>query len=546
MELMQYIKRVLRWWWLFALSTAIAAVISYYASSQLPRIYQTTTTLLVGQVIQKENPTGQDFYTIEQLAESYSQMAIRQPILQASIDSLGLKMNWQALKGRVNAHTIPRTQLLAITVQDNSPERAVAIADEIARQLILQSPTSPQNQDRAERADFVQNQLVALEGRISRAEDRLAKLDKELDAALSARRIQDIESEKTSLQSFINEWQTNYVALFSFLQGGDSPNYLTVIEPAQLPIKPVSPDVKTNVLLAAATGFLLALGATLLLEYVDDTIKTAEDLTQSVELTALGSIVRIKGKSYKDKMAIAHTPFSPIGEAYRLIRTNIRFMAVDNPAKLIMFTSANPGEGKSTTAANLGVVMAEAALRTIIVDTDLRQPTMHKIFQVPNSSGLTDLLFSPDLNIDEQLINTGYENLQLITSGPLPPNSSEILGSNRMAELLERLREKADVVIFDSPPVLAVTDASVLSNRVDGVVLVLQVKRSRRADIKEAINRLRRVGANILGGVLNQVSPGQDAHYYYSYYSRRQPGVLNKQGQVLQRSWWRRWSFLNK
>ena len=121
MELSQYFKSVLRWWWLLLLSTGIAAVASYYASSQQPRIYQTTTTLMVGQVIQKANPTGQDFSTIERLAESYAQMAHRQPILQATIDSLGLKMSWQALKGRVNAYSIPRTQLLAIRVQDTSP-----------------------------------------------------------------------------------------------------------------------------------------------------------------------------------------------------------------------------------------------------------------------------------------------------------------------------------------------------------------------------------------------------------------------------------------
>ncbi len=541
MEITQYFKRVLRWWWLFLLSTAIAGAISYYASSQLPRVYQTTATLLVGQVIQKTNPTGQDFYTIEQLAESYAQIAVRQPILQAAIDSLGLKMGWQFLRSRVNVTPVPRTQLLAVTVQDTSPERAVAIADEIARQLILQSPTSPQNQERVDRSAFVQQQLLSLEGRISRAEERLQELETELDSALSARQIQDIETEKTGLEALINEWQANYVSLLSFLEGGDSPNYLTVIEPAQLPTYPVSPDIKMNVLLAAAAGFALALGAVLLLEYIDDTLKTPDDLMRVTGITALGSVMRIKGKSYKEKMALAHEPFSPIGEAYRLIRTNIQFMAVDTPAQLIMGTSASPGEGKSTTIANLGVVMAQADLRTIIVDTDLRQPTQHKIFRVPNSGGVTDLLLSPDAAIEEQLVNTGYDNLKLITSGPLPPNSSELLGSQRMGQLLEQLRFKADVILFDTPPVLAVTDASVLSNRMDGVVLIVHAKRTRRADVTEAVERLEKVGAKVLGGVLNQISMGDSSHYYYSYYSRRQPGASRRQATgAMVRRWWQR------
>lgn len=540
MDITQYLKRVMRWWWLFLLSTVIAGSISYYASSQLPRVYQTSATLLVGQVIQKANPTGQDFYTIEQLAESYAQIGVRQPVLQATIDGLGLKMSWQALRSRVHVAPVPRTQLLAVTVQDTSPERAVAIADEIARQLILQSPTSPQNQERVDRSQFVQQQLESLEGRISRAEDRLAELENGLDLALSAREIQDIETEKNSLEALINEWQANYVSLLAFLEGGDSPNYLTIIEPAQLPTYPVSPDIKMNVLLAAAVGLALALGAVLLLEYVDDTLKSPEDLMRETGITALGSVMRIKGKSIKEKMALTHEPFSPIGEAYRLIRTNIQFMAVDTPAQLIMGTSANPGEGKSTTIANLGVVMAQADLRTIIVDTDLRQPTQHQIFRVPNSSGITDLLLSADVTIDEQLVNTGYENLQLITTGPLPPNSSELLGSKRMAAVLKELRSKADVILFDTPPVLAVTDASVLSSRMDGVVLVVQAKRARRADVKEAVERLSKVGAHVLGGVVNQIAMGDGSQYYYSYYTRRQPGARRKSVMASARRWWQR------
>jgi len=431
-------------------------------------------------------------------------------------------------------------------VQDNSPERAVAIADEIARQLILQSPTSPQNKDRAERSEFVQKQLISLEDRISRGEDRLAELDAELDVALSARQIQDIETEKASLETLIFDWQSNYVTLFAFLQGSDSPNYLTVIEPAQLPYNPVSPDVKMNVLLAAVAGMILAFGAVLLLEYIDDTIKTTDDLTRWLGLTALGSVMRIRGKNYKDKMAIAHTPFSPIGEAYRLIRTNIKFMAVDNPAQLIVCTSANPTEGKSTTVANLAVVMAQSDLRTIIIDADLRQPTMHKIFRVPNASGLTDLLLSPNGKIEDQLINTGYDNLQIIPSGPLPPNSSEILGSRRMASLLEELRSVADVVIFDTPPVLAVTDSSVLSTQVDGVVFVTKAASTRHRDLKEAVNRIQRVGGHCLGVVLNQLSGMGGSHYYYSYYSRSRPGLQKQFEKTSSQQWWRRWLPLRK
>ena len=268
LELEKYFWAVLKWWWLILLSMIIAAAGSYYVGMQQPRIYQTTATLLVGQVIQQANPTGSDFNTTEQLAESYAQIAVRQPVLQATVESLGLNIDWRALKGQVNVAPIPRTQLLAITVQDAVPSRAVAIADEIAYQLILQSPSSPENQARQERSQFVQNELDDLESRIETARARKEELEIELESALSASQIRGLQTEIGNLESLINGWQRNYTDLLDFLQGGDSPNYLTIIEPAQLPIVPISPRVQLNVLLAAAVGFLLAVSVALLIEYI--------------------------------------------------------------------------------------------------------------------------------------------------------------------------------------------------------------------------------------------------------------------------------------
>ncbi len=541
MEIIKYVKRVLKWWWLVLLCTTIGAGASYVASSRQPKIYQTSATLLVGQIIRTANPTGQDFYTVQQLAESYAQIAVRQPVLQGAIDSLGLNMSWQDLKWRVYAAPIPRTQLLAITVKDTSPERAVAIADEIAYQLILQSPSSPENQARQERSGFVRNQLDDLERRIKVAQTRVKDLEVELNTALSARRIQDLQSEIANLAELINTWQANYSDLLAFLEGGESPNYLTIIEPAQLPTVPVSPDVQMNVILAAAVGFMLALGGAIVLEYLDDTIKTPEDLSVSLGLPHLGSVGQMRGKDYKGKLITTHSPFSPTLEAYRLIRTNIQFMEVDRPAKSILVSSSSPGEGKSITAINLAITMAQADLRTIIVDADLRIPVIHKIFQVPNSGGLTDLLRSQPFKVDDYLKNTGVDNLQVITSGPLPPNSSEMLGSQRMGELIHHLGEIADVVIFDSPPVLAVADAAVLSQRVDGVVLVIESRRARRDMAQQAVNRLRQVGAHLLGCVLNRVSgQGLDQHYYAYYTRSSERGLPEQVGEEKQRPWWQR------
>jgi succinoglycan biosynthesis transport protein ExoP len=540
MEITQYVKRVLRWWWLLLMCAGIAGAASYIASSRQPHIYQTSSTIMVGQVLSKANPTGQDFSTVQQLAESYAQIAVRQPILQGAIDGLGLKMSWQELTWRVYAAPIPRTQLLAITVKDTSPERAVAIADEIAYQLILQSPSSPENQARKERSAFVQGQLDDLEGRIEKAQARVKELEVELDAAFSARQIQDLQSEMGSLEALINNWQRNYSDLLVFLEGGESPNFLTIIEPAQLPTAPISPNVRLNVMLATAVGLALAIGGALLLEFIDDTVKSPDILSNSLGLTVLGTVGYMKGKDYKGKLISSHSPFSPILEAYRLVRTNIQFMELDQPNKSILVSSANPGEGKSITTVNLGVTMAQAGLRTIIVDTDLRIPVIHKILQIPNSAGLTDLLRSGQFEIDDYLKSTGIENLQVITSGALPPNSSELLGSQRVEELINYLEQRADVVLFDTPPILAVSDAAVLSQRVSGVVLVVDA-RSRRDTTMQAVNRLRQVHARILGCVLNRASARGSHYQYYSYYSRSDVrGLPEHVGKGRERRWWQR------
>lgn len=541
MELVQYAKRIVRWWWLILLCTGIAAAASYVATSRQARIYQTTATLMVGQVFQKANPSGQDFYTLELLAESYSQIAVRQPILQGTIDSLGLEMGWWDLQWRVYAAPLPRTQLLAITVKDTSPERAVAIADEIAHQLLLQSPSSPENLARQERSQFVQSQLDDLEERIDRAQVQVKELQTELETAFSARQIQDIQSEIAGLEGLISNWQANYSDLLNFLEGGNNPNYLTVIEPAQLPTVPVSPNVKMIVALASAVGFMLGLSGALLLEYIDDTVKTTEDLNASFGVTALGNVARMKGKDYKGRLVSAQDSFAPEVEAYRLIRTNIQFAAVDEPTKSIVVTSPSPGEGKSLTAANLAIVMAQAGHKTILVDSDLRMPVMHKIFQLPNVDGLTDLLRSPKSEIDETIKDTGIENLQVITSGPLPPNSSEMLVSLRMQELIQCLENMADMVIFDSPPILAVTDPAILSQRVDGIVLVVQTGRTHRGSIKQALNRLRQIEANVLGIVLNQAPGARAGYYYYSHYTRSSArGLPEGVERVKRRHWWQR------
>lgn len=207
-------------------------------------------------------------------------------------------------------------------------------------------------------------------------------------------------------------------------------------------------------------------------------------------------------------------PRSAAAEAFRTLRTNIRFSSLDRPLHTLLVTSTAPDEGKSTTLANLAVTMAQAEQKVVIVDCDLRRPSLHTLFDLPNDAGLTTVILEQS-EAPLPLQATGVPGLSLLASGPLPPRPADILGSRRMEAVIERLRGEADIVLFDTPPVMAVTDAAVLATRVDGVLLVFQANKTRRDQARQTRQILEKVKANIIGVVLNDARL-EGGYGYYS------------------------------
>jgi polysaccharide biosynthesis transport protein len=539
MELLHYINTIRKWIWLIVLATTLAAGSSLIASLVAIRMYSTTTTLIVSQVISNPNPNSGDIFASQQLAQTYVALATKEPILSASAVALGFDASyWRSLRGQVSAYAIQGTQLMGISVMDSVPVRAQAIADEIARQLILQSPTTPSPEEQ-ERLNFVQSQLPELERKIQAGNARVADLDAQIAGATSARQIQDIQQQQTVLQSQINEWQSTYSQLLSSLQSGNL-NYISVVEPADVPTVPVSPRVGLNVLLAVGIGLALSIGAVLLLEYLDDTIRSPAEVRALLNAPILAAIGKIEGDNYAQKLIAEREPRSPLTEAYRALRTNLQFSSLDNPLKAIVVTSAGPAEGKSLTASNLAVVLSQAGMQVVLVDADLRRPVMHKVFGLKNNVGLTSWLVGQATEpavanvggrwvestgvgkggpLEPYLQATTVARLRVVTSGPLPPNPAEVLGSTRMHQFLEEITRVADIVIIDSPPCVTVTDAVVLSRWVDGVILVLDQKNTSRQGIQRARENLQAVDARLLGTVINRLDSSSGSGYYYGSYS---------------------------
>jgi capsular exopolysaccharide synthesis family protein len=218
----------------------------------------------------------------------------------------------------------------------------------------------------------------------------------------------------------------------------------------------------------------------------------------------------------RESLITVSTPRSPISEAYRTLRTNLEFSSLDRPVKTMVVTSSGPEEGKSTTLANLAVTLAQAEKKVILVDCDLRRPSQHQIFGLKNGVGLTTMVVDDEAMTTPPLQETQVPGLRLLPSGPLPPNPSELLGSRRMEEIIDILSQRADIVLFDAPPIIAVTDAAVLSSKVDGVLLVISAGGTKRDHAQKAKALLEKVNAHLVGAVLNNVKIDTSLHRYYA------------------------------
>jgi succinoglycan biosynthesis transport protein ExoP len=311
-------------------------------------------------------------------------------------------------------------------------------------------------------------------------------------------------------------------------------NNVSVTQYSRVPSTPIGPARTRNIVLAFLLSLGIGIGLAFLLDYLDDTLKSVEDVDRHIHLPALALIPanrtergRLKGKSpapaeagETTALALISDVRSPISEAYRHLRTSLLLSSAGQPPKTILVTSSQPSEGKTTTAVNTAVMLAQTGAQVVIIDCDLRRPRLHAHFNVPNARGVTNYL-SGESELDELLQPYDKQpNLKLLTSGPVPPNPAELLGSDEMRKLLGQLSETFTHVVIDSPPAISFTDASIISTMVDGVVLVVHGGRSSRAVVRRAKQQLLDVGANIFGIVLNNVKLEATNYYYYAgYYS---------------------------
>lgn len=290
-----------------------------------------------------------------------------------------------------------------------------------------------------------------------------------------------------------------------------------VIKNASLPGGPSKPNKKRNLALGLVLGLMAGIGCAFLIEYLDNTIKSDKDFETRYGLSVLGTIEKLKEKSKKIESYIVQKPISPIAESYRLVRSGLLLSSPEEPPRTILVTSMGQGEGKTSTTINIARVFAQGGKKVLIIDCDLRRPRVHTVFSMQNDKGLSNYLSG---NLQENIIHkVAGEEIFAITSGPIPPNPSDLVGSKRLRTLLEKMREHFDFIIIDSPPVQLVTDSLVLSHLVDGTLLVVKAGGTTYDMVQSGLKKLRDVQCRILGVVLNGVGKNHGGGYYYSGYS---------------------------
>ncbi len=292
-------------------------------------------------------------------------------------------------------------------------------------------------------------------------------------------------------------------------------NNVRLMDRAEIPGAPFTPNPRRNLLIAIALGLVLGLGLAFTLDYLDDTVKTPEDITRRLRIPFLGLIPAVRGETVPVLSGSAPHDF---GEAYRALRTSLVFTSGDQPSRIIVITSAQPLEGKTTTACNLAIVLALGGARVLLVDADMRRPGVHRVLGLPNALGLSHLLVG-QAKMREVVQRASEPNLYVVTAGRVPPNPSELLGSERMKQLLANLATGPfDWVILDTPPVLAVTDAVILTPLASGVVFVFGAEMTSRRLAERAIEMVAASKPKVLGAVLNRVNFERNKYYYSRYY----------------------------
>ncbi len=516
------------------LCMAVAGAYSYFRSSMQEPVYEAVSSILINQASGTKSVDINSIQLSERLARTYVELLQSEAILSEVVSHLKCPFDAKTLAGMLQVRLVRDTQLIKLSVDDTDPVRAAALCNHIP-EIFSSYNTSTQLSRFDESKKSLTREIAALEKQIMQMESRIAALQSDTVPEASNRRASlgsDLVRLRQSRSNLVESYENQR------LVEAQTQNNVFVVDRANVPGFPIRPNIPRSVLAGVVIGFLLGVALIFFIDYLDDSIKCAEQITDCLGLPLIGVAVLQSAKEVEAKPIAHTTPRAPITEAFRFIRSNILWSAVDKPVRRILVTSINAQEGKSFVAANLAVVFAQAGKSVALLDCDLHRPSQHRHFNRANRPGLSGIILQETFNPENILFPTDVPNLRLLTAGALPPQPAELLGSNKMGLFLDAIAAQQDFIVIDSPPIAALTDAAMLAKKVDGVVLVVEAGKTSVSDVRHAKEQLERSGAHITGVVLNKAPRDRSSYYHYhysSYYNStygeggtREPGLFRQ------------------
>lgn len=540
----EYASLLWRWAWLLILLAVLAGGTAYYLSSRQTPIYQASALAMVNAAPSSQDSTT-SIYLGQQLGQTYSRIMTSRTVL----DSVAQRLGVEILQKSVQVSPIQNTQLLTVTVTDTDPERAALIANTLVTVFSEQIQAdqaaryADSKQNLKDQMDVLDQQIQTTSANLAVLAQEIQDVNLELTALLAPDNIQRTQeeldqrtalveqtqatlqskvSQEAQMQTVLQNYRASYTILLQSYESirlaeSQSSSGVLLKDPAVLPAEPIQPQPFRSAMLAAVVGLFLGAGIVFLVEFLDDSLRDPQEITRAWGIPILGMIITYNSNN-GNVLITEKQPRAPVSEAFRSLRTNLQFASIASPLHTILVTSPSPEDGKTTVVGNLACVFAQGGRKVVVIDADLRRPRVHKVFQLQNRLGLTDQFIHPQEYLDGAVQPTEVKNLFALTSGSLPPNPSELLGSQKMIDIIHTLEGQFDLVIMDAPPSLVVTDANVLANRADGVLLVIHPHITKRAAIKHTIEQLAQVNAKIIGVVLNGVDVKKSRYNYYRGY----------------------------
>jgi non-specific protein-tyrosine kinase len=516
LTLAQIVQIARRWWWILLLGLCAGVVVGAALASRTEPVYQADAKLLLDRPTLETTPESSanaynNILAAERLTQTFGQLVETRIVLSEALARIGPEagdLTVDELDEALTVTVVPETQIIQIEFSGNDPQQAASVVNAVSA-VFIEEAASIRPDVSNDNTNALQQSIDDIVADMAMIQADIADLEARADANSAT-----VTAQLRDLRTLLGENQSRHAELVEIQQrmtisAAETGVLVKVVDPAGPPDAALSANPAFTVFLSVIGGLALAGAVVFVLGYLDNTVKEPAGVQRITGRSTLG-LIPVFG--HPERFEALTNLGVQSAEAFRTLRTNLQFATHGKVVRSLVMTGTRPGDGATTTAAYLAMVLAQGGQRVILVDADLRNPSLHRMVGLPNRSGLTNLLLGDSMeHVEGYLRKTDIGELLILTSGPLPPNPADLMNSKRMEDIVRHLELRADLVIFDCPA-LQFADALILTGMVSGSLFVVAAGKTRSNELAEAVSALDQTGRPIFGTVLNRVRPARDAH----------------------------------